>query len=50
MTSNFLGVARAVNFCIKNLDWVREDGGKEGTHEWIVLRTGSHDAFLRHTN
>jgi predicted O-methyltransferase YrrM len=41
------GVARAVNFCIKNLDWVIEDRGKEGTHEWIVLRTGSHEAFLR---
>ncbi len=41
------GVARAVNFCVKNLDWVREDRGKEGIHEWIVLRTGPRDAFLR---
>lgn len=40
-------VARAVNFCIENLDWVGEDQGKEGIHEWIVLRTGTHDAFLR---
>jgi predicted O-methyltransferase YrrM len=41
------GVARAVNFCIKNLGWVSEDRGKERTHGWIVLRTGPHDAYLR---
>jgi predicted O-methyltransferase YrrM len=41
------GVARAVNFCVKNLDWTSEDRGIEGTHEWTVLRTGSREAFLR---
>lgn len=41
------GVARAVNFCVKNLDWTSEDGGKEGVHEWTVLRTGPREAFLR---
>jgi predicted O-methyltransferase YrrM len=41
------GVARAVNFCVKNLDWTGEEGGQEGGHEWIVLRTGQREAFLR---
>jgi predicted O-methyltransferase YrrM len=41
------GVGRAVNFCLKNLDWTSEDRGKESIHEWIVLRTGPRDAYLR---
>lgn len=41
------GVRRAVNFCLKNLDWKSEDQGGEGVHEWVVLRTGSHEAYLR---
>jgi len=42
------GVRRAVDFCLANLGWTVEDDGKEGgIHEWLVVRTGSHDAFLR---
>jgi predicted O-methyltransferase YrrM len=41
------GVRRAVDFYIANLGWATEDGGKEGSHEWLVVRTGPHDAFLR---
>lgn len=41
------GVARAVNFCVKNLGWTSEDRGKEEGHEWIVLRTGPREAFVR---
>jgi predicted O-methyltransferase YrrM len=42
------GVRRAVDFCLANLGWTVEDDGKEGeVHEWLVLRTGSHDVFLR---
>jgi predicted O-methyltransferase YrrM len=40
-------IRRAVGFCTTNLDWVPEDEGKEGEHEWIVLRTGSQDVFAR---
>ena len=41
------GVRRAVDFCVSNLRWVIEDGGDEGIHEWLVLRTGPGDASLR---
>lgn len=41
------GVRRAVDFCLANLGWVAEDGGTEGVHEWLVLRTGRRDAFSR---
>ena len=41
------GVRRAVDFCIANLGWTGEDGGAEGVHEWLVLRTGPRDAFIR---
>jgi hypothetical protein len=41
------GVGRAVSFCLENLDWTSEDRGKEGIHEWIVLRTGPREAYLR---
>ena len=41
------GVKRAVNFCLKNLDWTSEDQGGEGVHEWMVLRTGPREAYLR---
>jgi predicted O-methyltransferase YrrM len=41
------GVRRAIDFCVANLGWVTEDGGKEGVHEWLVLRTGPREAFLR---
>jgi predicted O-methyltransferase YrrM len=45
--TQLLGVRRAVDFCVANLGWATEDGGEEGIHEWLVLRTGPHDAFLR---
>ena len=42
------GVRRAVDFCLANLGWTVEDEGADGVlHEWLVLRTGSHDAYLR---
>lgn len=42
------GVRRAVDFCVANLGWVIEDGGEEGDiHEWMVLRTGPSEMFLR---
>jgi predicted O-methyltransferase YrrM len=42
------GVQRAVDFCVANLGWLLEDDGKEGEgHEWLILRTGPSDAFLR---
>ncbi len=41
------GVRHAVDFCVANLGWRIEDGGEEGAHQWLVVRTGSHDAFLR---
>ena len=42
------GVRRAVDFCLANLGWIVEERGAEGElHEWVVLRTGPADAFLR---
>ena len=42
------GVRRAVGFCLANLGWVVEDEGAEGEmHEWMVVRTGRREAFLR---
>lgn len=40
-------VRHSVRFCVANLGWAVEDEGEEGEHEWVVLRTGRHDAFLR---
>ena len=40
-------VRRATAFCVSNLGWTVEDEGREGEHEWVVLRTGSPDAFSR---
>jgi predicted O-methyltransferase YrrM len=40
-------VRRAVQFCVSNLGWTVEDEGREDEHEWIVLRTGSRDAYNR---
>ena len=40
-------VRRAVSFCVSNLGWAVEDEGREDEHEWVVLRTGSPDAFQR---
>ena len=40
-------VRQAIRFCLANLGWSSEDEGEEGEHEWVVLRTGTHDAFLR---
>lgn len=40
-------VRRAAAFCVSNLDWTVEDEGSEGEHEWLVLRTGSPEAFHR---
>jgi hypothetical protein len=39
-------VRRAVDFCLANLGLVTEDRGEE-VHQWLVLRTGPRDAFLR---
>jgi predicted O-methyltransferase YrrM len=41
------GVRRAVAFCLANLGWTTEDQGKEGIHEWLVLRIGPREAFSR---
>ena len=41
------GVRRAVDFCVANLGWVIEEGGQEGIHQWVVLRTGPKAAFSR---
>jgi predicted O-methyltransferase YrrM len=41
------GVRRAVDFCLANLGWVREDGGKEDAHEWSVVKVGPRDVFER---
>lgn len=41
------GIARAVNFCVTNLGWTREDGGEESAHAWVVLRPGSRQTYLR---
>jgi hypothetical protein len=40
-------VRRAAQFCRAKLGWTLEDQGREGEHEWVVLRTGSPDAFHR---
>ena len=41
-------IARAVEFFVGNLAWEVEGAGREGgAHEWLVLRTGSHDRFDR---
>jgi predicted O-methyltransferase YrrM len=40
-------VRRATAFCVSNLGWTVEDDGRENEHEWLVLRTGSPDAFRR---
>jgi predicted O-methyltransferase YrrM len=45
--TQFPGVRRAVDFCVTNLGWTIESRGTEGTHQWVVLRTGSSDVFLR---
>ncbi len=46
--TQFEGVRRAVNFFVTNLGWVREDEGADDEfHSWIVVRTGSEDAFYR---
>jgi predicted O-methyltransferase YrrM len=41
------GVRRAVDFYVANLGWTIEDGGVGAGHEWLVVRTGSHEAFQR---
>ncbi len=42
------GVRRAVDFCLANLGWAVEDDGEEGdVHEWMVVRTGPSEMFLR---
>lgn len=40
-------VRRAAQFCVSNLGWTLEDEGREDEDEWVVLRTGSPDAFHR---
>jgi predicted O-methyltransferase YrrM len=41
------GPKHAVEFCVLNLGWTLEEEGGEGDHEWAVVRTGAHDAYLR---
>jgi predicted O-methyltransferase YrrM len=41
------GPEHAVRFCVSNLGWTVEDEGREGEHEWVVVRTGPQDAFFR---
>lgn len=41
------GVGKAINFCLKNLGWVSEVRGDEDGHGWMVLRTGSQEAYVR---
>jgi predicted O-methyltransferase YrrM len=40
-------IRRAIGFCLTNLHWTAEDEGQEGDHEWMILRTGPSDVFLR---
>jgi predicted O-methyltransferase YrrM len=40
-------VRRATRFCRANLGWTVAEEGREGEHEWAVLRTGSPEAFNR---
>ena len=40
-------VRKAAQFCRSNLGWTTEDEGREGEHEWAVLRTGPREAFNR---
>jgi predicted O-methyltransferase YrrM len=40
-------VRRAASFCVSNLGWTVENEGGEDEHEWVVLRTGSPEAFQR---
>jgi predicted O-methyltransferase YrrM len=40
-------VRRAVGFCLANLEWTVEAEGSEDEHQWVVLRTGPHDAYRR---
>jgi predicted O-methyltransferase YrrM len=35
----FPGPEHAVRFCVANLGWTIEDEGREGEHEWAVVRT-----------
>lgn len=37
----------AAQFCVSNLGWTIEDEAREDEDEWVVLRTGSPDAFHR---
>jgi predicted O-methyltransferase YrrM len=40
-------IRKAAQFCVANLGWTTEDEGREGEHEWAVLRTGSPEGFHR---
>ena len=40
-------VRRAAAFCLRALGWTQEDEGREGEHDWVVLRTGPPEAFER---
>jgi predicted O-methyltransferase YrrM len=40
-------VRRAAGFCVANLGWTVEGDGREGEHEWAVLRTGPAEAYDR---
>ena len=41
-------IRKAVDFCIRNLGWsVNEEGAEGDVHQWLVLRTGPADRFLR---
>jgi predicted O-methyltransferase YrrM len=40
-------VRRAAAFCVANLEWAVEDEGREGEHDWVVMRTGPPEEFRR---
>jgi predicted O-methyltransferase YrrM len=40
-------VRRAISFFVVNLGWAIEAEGREGGHEWAVVRTSSGEAFRR---
>ena len=40
-------VRRAAGFCVANLGWTVAGEGREGEHEWAVLRTGPPEAYDR---
>lgn len=41
-------IRRAVEFCVRNLDWtVQDEAAESDAHAWVVLRTGPAEAYRR---